>query len=28
VACRFIWEKIEETLGEDGRNAIVAAEAF
>jgi len=28
VACRFIWENIEESLGNDGRNSILSAESF
>jgi hypothetical protein len=28
VACRFIWENIEEALGTSQRNAILAAEAY
>ena len=28
VACKMIWENIEEALGEDSRNSILAAEAF
>lgn len=28
VACRFIWENIEEALGNSQRNSILAAEAF
>jgi hypothetical protein len=28
VACRFIWENIEESLGTNQKNSILAAEAF
>lgn len=28
VACKMVWENIEEALGEDSRNSILAAEAF